>query len=372
MKKRLVVSTTNDISTDNRVHKVCMLLLELGYDVFWIGRKLPESLPLKRPYQTLRMHLFFKKGALFYAEYNLRLFLKLLFVKTDVLLSNDLDTLLANFIASKIRNKTIVYDTHEYFLGVPEIQKRSLVKGVWQKIEQWIFPKLEHIFTVNNSIAALYKNDYGKDLMVFRNISDPPKIEKWKTRAELRLPKDAFIFINQGSGMNIDRGLEEALEAIAYIDGALLLLVGSGDAIPGLKEMVKQKGLHKRVIFVDKVPYEELLQYTHASNCGLSLDKNTNINYKYSLPNKLFDYFFCEIPVIVSPVVEVKNIVEATQTGIVVEDVTPKNIEKTMRQMMELPSGTFYENLKKTNEDFNWQNEQLVLKNFYRSLLIEL
>ena len=51
------------------------------------------------------MNLLFKKGFLFYAEYNIRLFLKLLFIKKEVLLANDLDTLSANYFVSKIQNK---------------------------------------------------------------------------------------------------------------------------------------------------------------------------------------------------------------------------------------------------------------------------
>ena len=70
--------------------------------ILLIGRKLKNSQPIVRDYNTLRMKLLFNKGALFYAEYNLRLFFILLFSKKEILLSNDLDTLLANYMASKI------------------------------------------------------------------------------------------------------------------------------------------------------------------------------------------------------------------------------------------------------------------------------
>ena len=91
MPKKIILSTTNDISTDNRVHKVAILLLELGYDVHWVGRLLPNSVPLDRPYKTTRMRLFFKKGGLFYTEFQVRLFFFLLLNRASVVLSNDLD-----------------------------------------------------------------------------------------------------------------------------------------------------------------------------------------------------------------------------------------------------------------------------------------
>ena len=369
---RIIISTSNDISTDNRVHKVATLLLDLGYDVLWIGRVLPESLPLERPYATKRFNLWFSKGALFYANLNIKLFFFLLFEPCDVLLSNDLDTLLANRCVSRLRGKKLVYDTHEYFLGVPEIQNRPLVKWVWRLIEKSIFPKLRYVFTVNESIATLYEKDYGKRPMVFRNISMPPEIASWKSREELGLPVDKFIFINQGSGINVDRGMEEVLEAVANIDGVLLLLVGKGDVIPTLKRRAKSQKLTEKVKFIDAVPYAELLQYTHAANCGLSLDKDTNINYKYSLPNKLFDYIFCDIPVLSSRVVEVAGIVKRYNLGLVVHDHKPVTLTADMQRMKVAPKAHFEPGLRKAREELNWEKEKQVLIDFYNRLKLEL
>lgn len=369
---RVIISTSNDISTDNRVHKVAIVLQELGYEVLWVGRELPLSLPLNRPYETKRFKLTLNTGALFYASFNLRLFWFLLFAKGDIFLSNDLDTLWPNRLASRLRGKILVYDTHEYFLGVPEIQHRPLVKWVWRRIERSIFPKLRYTFTVNESIADLYLSDYVRRPMVFRNICMPPTIDRWKSRKELGLPEDKFIFINQGSGMNVDRGLEEALSAIALVDGALLLLVGSGDAIPLLKVEAENKGLAEKVKFVDRVPYEELLQYTHAADVGLSLDKDDNINYKYSLPNKLFDYIYCQKPVLVSRVLEVAGIVNRYKIGLVALDYKPVTIATHMRNLMENGTEMYGANLERAASELNWDKEKKVLVDFYGRLKSEL
>ena len=117
--------------------KVAKSLLHRNWNVVLVGRKLNSSLPISREYQTRRITLLFNTGFLFYAEYNFRLFFYLLFKKCDVLHANDLDTLLAVWLAAKFKRKPIIYDSHEYFLGVPEIQNRRLVKFVWQKIEEF-------------------------------------------------------------------------------------------------------------------------------------------------------------------------------------------------------------------------------------------
>ena len=113
--KNIIISVTNDLTTDQRVEKICDTLYENKYTITLIGRKLKNSTPISRKYKTQRMSLFFNKGFLFYAEYNIRLFLKLLFLKKDIVVANDLDTLLANYLISKLQSKRIIYDSHELF-----------------------------------------------------------------------------------------------------------------------------------------------------------------------------------------------------------------------------------------------------------------
>ena len=140
--KRIIISVTSDLYTDQRVHKTAITLQEMGFDVLLVGRKLPTSLSIKRSYKTKRMRLIFKTEVWFYMEYNIRLFFFLLFTKTDVLLANDLDTLLSNFLISKLKRKLLVYDSHEMFCEGPELQGRKFVQSVWRFIERSIVPKL--------------------------------------------------------------------------------------------------------------------------------------------------------------------------------------------------------------------------------------
>jgi glycosyltransferase involved in cell wall biosynthesis len=312
------------------------------------------------------MKLWFTKGGLFYAEFQVRLFLKLLFEcnRKSVLLANDLDTLLPNFLMSRFFGIPLVYDSHEYFCGVPEIQGRW-VKRVWLGVERFVFPRLQHIWTVNESIANLYEQDYGKRPQVFRNISPVPNIQS-RSRAELGLPEGVKIAINQGSGMNVDRGLEEAVEAVSQMEGWLLLLVGSGDAIPALQTLVQQRGWEDKVKFVGRVPYEQLLQYTNAADVGLSLDKDTNINYRYSLPNKLFDYIHCNTPVVTSKVVEVKRIVEEFGVG---RTVQPEDIEGLRLAIETVGTEDYSAALEEAQKALTWEKEQIPLKAFYGQFL---
>lgn len=367
--KKVAVSVTNDLSTDNRVMRTIAVLRKLGLQPEFIGRKLPDSKEFNPSYPTKRFKLAFNKGFLFYANYNLRLFWHLLWNTYDIYLSNDLDTLLPNYLISRLKNKPLVYDSHEYFLGVPEIQNRPVVKKVWKTIEQFIFPRLKNVVTVNQSIAELYERDYGIRPAVVRNIGDSILPEVVKSRSELDLPAHKFIMINQGAGINVDRGMEEAVASLKFLpEEFILLIVGNGDAIPGLKVLVKKESLEKRVIFRSKQPYIELLQYTLNADCGLSLDKPKSLNYQYSLPNKLFDYFKCALPVVVSPVVEVKKLVENYNAGEVIKSHNPKDIARAVMKVKQVGKEHYQENLKKAVQENNWQQEQKVWVDIFTSL----
>lgn len=348
---------------------MCSSLSLEGFEVHLVGRKLKNSLPLDRTYATHRMHLLFNKGALFYASYNIRLFFFLLFRKVDVIHANDLDTLLANYLISKLKRKPIIYDSHEYFTGVPEIQNRKFVKSVWTKIEKWIFPKLQHIFTVNDSIAALYEKEYQIKPQVIRNIPLQQIAPFEFTKEQLGLPTDKKILILQGAGINIDRGAEELLEAMAILKDCFLVIIGSGDVIETLKTRALKEDLKEKILFKGKLPYEEMMQYTQLADAGLTLDKATNINYKYSLPNKVFDYIRANIPVISSEIIEIENIIKKYEIGAIIPSHVPLEIVETIEHFFK--NTDFIEIKKKltyASEQLSWENEVYSMLETYRSL----
>jgi glycosyltransferase involved in cell wall biosynthesis len=346
-----------------------MTLTQLGFDVLLVGRKKRKSPPLgKRDYKMQRMKLLFEKGPLFYAEFNIRLFFLLLFRKSGLLVSNDLDTLFPNYLVHIFKRIPIVYDSHEYFTETPEVINRKFVKSVWESIEGWIFPKLTDVFTVSDSIAKAFKEKYKVDVKVVRNI--PPKLEikEFKTRKMLGLPENKNIVILQGSGINIQRGAEELIEAMEYVDNTLLLIIGGGDVISILKEMAQKPELKDKIKFLPRLSFTDLHQHTRLADLGLSLDKDTNINYRFSLPNKLFDYIHAGIPVLASPLTEIKRIIEKYQIGDTIENHQPKHIAEKINKMLsdEKQIAVWKENLKFAAEELSWEKEEEKLRETYK------
>src|SRR6185312_4415330 len=222
MGNRVVIAAISDLVTDQRLHKVSLTLQEAGYAVLLIGTRRRNSLPLApRSYPTRRIRLLFQKGMFFFAEFNLRLFVRLLFTKGDIFLGNDLDAIGAVWLAGTLRRKPVVYDTHEYYLGMPELDGRPGVKKVWERIEAFVFPKLDYIYTICDSFRDLYYKDYGKRLGVVRNVPYRKAADidvPLPGDLEEKLPKDKFFLLFQGAGINPERGVEELVQAMPLLD----------------------------------------------------------------------------------------------------------------------------------------------------------
>ena len=374
MLKQVIISVTSDLVTDQRVHRAASTLKESGYKVLVIGRRLPSSADLPgKKYRTKRFQLWFHKGPLFYAQYNLRLFRFLLFAKADILLSNDLDSLPANYLASKIKRIPLVYDSHEYFTGVPELVHRPGIQRIWKKIESMILPHLRYTYTVNDSIARLYNEEYGTSFFSIRNVPEPrryPQRDRALLRRDRHLPADKKIVILQGAGINIQRGAEEAVLAMQYLENVLLLIVGGGDVMPVLKALVQEHKLEDKVRFEGKKSPTDLAFYTESADLGLSLDKDTNLNYRYSLPNKLFDYIHAGIPVLASNLPEVRKIVEQYGIGKIAESHDPEHIAACIRELLSDSNDqeAMKQNLEAAARELNWDIERQKLINLFKSI----
>jgi glycosyltransferase involved in cell wall biosynthesis len=369
LKKHVIISVTNDLTSDKRVDRVCCTLVNMGFDVLLVGRKRRESLSLKeRSYHTKRLHLLFGKGPKFYAEYNIRLFFFLLFRKADLLVSNDLDTLPANYLASRIRRIPHIHDCHEYFRGVPELNGRKFPMRVWKRIEDWIFPKLKSIYAVNNSIARIYSEEYGNKIDVIRNVPFRSKENLLKNFLLLNIPQNTKILLYQGS-VNVDRGLEEAISAMKFLKTkAILVIIGKGDVFSKLQQHAIQEGISEKVLFLGEIPFDELSPYTQLADIGLSIEKDVSINYHYCLPNKFLDYIQARVPVLISHLPEMQAILEEYHIGEIINNHDPEYLAAKFDSMLTNEDNLLYyrANLEKAAADLCWENEEMNLMNIFR------
>ncbi len=355
--KRVYIAVINDLATDQRVHRIANLLMERGMEVTCIGRKLRNSPSLQGlGFRHRRYQMLFTKGPLFYAFFNIRLLLTLLFVKKPALIiSNDLDTLPASYTASRLRKVKLIYDSHELFTQVPELINRKRVQKIWKRIEYFYITRLEHAVTVNYSISTIYRRLYKTRFSVVRNVSARRVPEVQKAIREEYPGKQLIIY--QGA-LNIGRGLELMILAMKHVDDAVFIIAGIGDIDDTLRSMVKRLKLEEKVVFKGRLLSDQLFPLTMSCDLGISLEEDLGLNYRYALPNKLFDYIQCRIPVLCSALPEMSRIVRAYGVGVATDERDSKKLARIIRYMLkERSNGAWMEALDCAAQKLCWENE---------------
>jgi glycosyltransferase involved in cell wall biosynthesis len=262
-----------------------------------------------------------------------------------------------------------VHDCHEYFRGVPELNGRPGTIRAWKKIEDHIFPKLRSVYAVNGSIAEIYHKEYGNEVRVIRNVPVRKPDIPGKKKSDLGIPADHKIILYQGA-LNVDRGLAEAISAMKFVRvNANLLIIGTGDRADQLKSIALAEGVNEKVIFTGPIALEDLHEFTVMADIGLSIEKDVSLNYHYCLPNKFLDYIQAKVPVLVSPLPEMKAIVEKYGIGEIIESHDPEYLAARFDGLLNDDKKiSFYkENLEKAANDLCWENEEQELINIYRT-----
>ena len=365
--KKIHIAVINDLVTDQRVQRVAKLLADEGAEVRCIGRQLEHSPAIHNvSFRAKRFKMLFTRGPLFYAFFNLRLFLNLLFgPKGHLIIANDLDTLPACYLASRIRRIPLIYDSHEFFTQMPELIHRRRVQTFWKWLEKLLVPRLRFALTVSYSIATFYRRLYGVPFRVVRNMPerlDPESLKKTPSEHP-----DKAMIIYQGA-LNVGRGLELLIDSMAWLTEARLLIAGAGDIEEDLKRRVGEKDLGERVEFLGRLLPDELTPLTLQADLGISLEEDLGLNYRYALPNKLFNYIQCRVPVLCSALPEMSRMVESYGVGISTAERDPEKLAGIIRYMLkERSGGAWMEALEKASEELCWEKESLV----YREMLRE-
>lgn len=365
---KIIFTVTNDLSYDQRMQRICGTLAENGYAVTLIGRQLPGSIPLEiSSFEQKRLHCFFKKGFPFYAEYNLRLFLYLLFARYDAVCSIDLDTLAAGCFASLIRRKKRVFDAHEYFTEVPEVVDRPFVKAFWSWVARICLPFYQHAYTVGPALAGIFEQKYGLKFEVIRNV---PMMADSTLKKAVGWPNTLPKRILYQGALNEGRGIEVMLEAMQKLENVQLVLAGEGDLSSVLRKQAEALGLNDRVLFLGYVKPAELRKLTAEAWLGLNLLENRGVSYYYSLANKFFDGVQAGVPILTMDFPEYKALNAQHEVAVLLPALTPETVAGAIHTLLAHPDSyeELSQNCMEARTDWNWEREKTTLLEFYQKL----
>lgn len=380
--KYIKIAVTNDLLTDQRVDRSCKALVEAGYVVTLIGRRLPESSQLvERCYTTRRMRLVFRRSALFYAEYNLRLFLRLLISKADAFYSNDTDTLLACTMAAKLRRKKLFFDAHELFPDVPELVGKPIVQKVWCWVEKICLPRVDAAISVCSSVAEEYGRRYGVKMMVVRNLPDG-NVARQDLRPQMQGGK--YMLLYQGA-VNVGRGVKEAIDVLQWLPNCRLVIAGDGDLREGLQHYASTLEWSDRVTFLGRVEPDKLHQLTIQADLGLCMLEDLGLNYRFALPNRIADFAAAGVPLIATDFCEIRHVIDEYQIGELVPSCPHEKegveyqqyvlnlsqvISSALDKWSEMDIAERSRRFDRARHDLNWNTEKKKFQEKIRTILI--
>ncbi|WP_417334499.1 glycosyltransferase [Halarcobacter sp.] len=316
-----------------------------------------RSLPKRRFFQLIKYFEFFYKVVVKYRN------------KINIIHCNDLSALpMGVFIKVLSKNRIyVVYDAHEY-----ETERDAM--PIWLKhflkfFERRLIKYTSKIFTVSDSIANAYKNDYNIEKPAL--VLNCPKYKEIKNknnifREKLNIAENKKIFLYQG-GLKSGRGIEILLDAFKNIKNENIVIVFMGFG-PLKKDILEARKEHQNIYFYDAVSPEILLEHTNSADYGILFYEDTCLNHRYCSPNKIFEYFMAEIPVIVSNLYEMKRLVETYNVGEVAVENNSSGFIEALENISLKDYDLLVENVKKIKQKYNWEEQERVMLDEYKSL----
>ena len=349
---KILVSVFNNLYTDQRVEKVCKSLHENAYQIELIGNNWGGEPEMSRPYFFKRISLKSKILRFAYLEFQWKLYKELMkrANENSILLSNDLDALLPNYLVSKRKKIPMIWDSHEIFTEMPSVTNRW-VQHVWRLLEKSIVPKLKYTMIANDSYADWFVKNYGiKRPVVVRNL--PKKLPSPKLT-----DNNPKIILYQGA-INFSRGIDKMIEAMQLIEVAEFHIAGRGPMTDEYKDLVRKLNLENKVKFLGNLSPIELRKITEKADVGLSIEENKGLSYYYSLPNKISDYIQARVPVVVSKFPEMQKIVEKYNVGEFISSHEPQHLAEKVKIVLEKGKGSYLPQLETAAKDLCWENEE--------------
>lgn len=170
--------------------------------------------------------------------------------------------------------------------------------------------------------------DAGK-LNVLRNGVDLKRfqpVDRSKARQELKLPEDRKILLSVGHLIE-RKGYHIAIEALADIPDALMLIIGDGPEKKNLEALAAAKGVQDRVSFKGQLPNDSLKDWYSVA------DALVLCSSREGWANVLLEAMACGTPVVATRIWGTPEVVACPAAGILMDEPTPAGLVAAVKRL---------------------------------------
>jgi len=364
---------------DTRIfHKEAKSLVKAGYDVTLIAQHDNNKIV-----DGIKIIALPKPKNRFQRMFGLTLKVLYLSLKqnADVYHFHDPELLPVGVLLKLFTGRKVIYDVHEHYpnsiLGkywIP-IFLRKIIKKLFEFQEYIFLPFIDYVIYTTPIVGGRYQRMKIKterienlaSLDIFKDI--PNSQNKYKHDEQY------LVYIG---GMTEIRGIEEIIKAFSITSKKYprlkLYLIGSvtPESFKGkLNNLILDLRMNEKVRIISPVPYVKIKEYLANAMVGI-VTYLPYPNNKSCLPNKLFEYMACGLPVIASDFPLYREIVNEVNFGKLVNPEDTQEISKAMEDLLKNPKELkkMSNNARRAFENkYNWSYEAKKLIYVYNFLM---
>jgi glycosyltransferase involved in cell wall biosynthesis len=269
-----------------------------------------------------------------------------------------------------------VYDARDIYVDAGNLARLPRpARAIVGRRERGWARRAARVVTVNRPYAEVMAARWQVEFpLVVLNCSyryDPSRPRQRRFHEALALAADTRVVLYQG-GLSPDRGIEQLIEAIPFVERAVLVLLGYGVLQGELERRAADPTLGGRLRLVPAVQPGDLLDWVACADVVAMPIQPTTLNHRLTTPNKLFEAMAAGVPVVASDMPGMAEIVRDTGCGRLVDPTDSQAIASALIAILDAPpderAAYGERGLAAAQETYNWESQVAVLLDEYSRL----
>ncbi len=278
---------------------------------------------------------------------------------------------------ARAKGRTVpwIYDAHEFVAGMSRYSPTRI--AAMADLELEYIGRADRVITVSEPIAdAIQKRCHlAVRPTVVLNVpalTRPRSAQPPSVRAVTGLSDDVPLLVYSGN-IDPDRGVTTLVEALAHLDGVHAVIVTNAPEdnryVTTLRGVAAAGGAGDRLHLAPYVEGDDIIDYLGSASVGVHGLSHVP-NHEMALPNKLFDYLHAGLPMVVSNVKAMSELVTALGIGEVYTAGDPSSLADAVRRV--LADRERYASASRSPEllrQYSWEAQEEALRGVYSDLL---
>lgn len=301
-------------------------------------------------------------------------------LKPDIIHANDF-AMIGVGAAAKLRayaagrDVKLVYDAHEYVPGMNAELRHPWWLEAQIRYEREFIGLADAVTTVSEPLAEMLEREHGvpRPTVVLNApvVDDIGDADVPTVRQRCRLDADTPILLYSGS-MTPQRGVTIMVDALPHLPDAHVAFVVSSTEKPFIRDLMQRaedRGVASRVHWLPYVDPEHVVHYVSDATVGIHPTHHF-VNHEISLATKFFEYAHAGLPIVVSDVRTMAEMVRRTGQGEVFRAEDLEDFLRAVRKVLADPAP--YQAAYRDSgllQEWTWDRQAEILDSVYASLL---